>query len=146
MPGRIIENINRNLVLPGGSIDVTGAYITPLMAPGGGLIVAANTANQTFSNAVSGSFGFMTDLFIINTATAAVAATIGIQDASGGTVLWGLSFPATGPILGTVINIQFSNPLRTSVAGGIFVLTTTGAGVTWMATCNGYTTSSLGLG
>lgn len=142
--GRILESVGRQLVLPGGSIDASGAYVAPLQGPGGGLVVAANSANQVLSNAVAGRFGYITELLLIVTATAAVSSTIALQDASGGTVLWGFAFPATGPILGTILPVRFSNPPRTAAAGGQFFISTTGAGITYMASCNGYLDNGLG--
>lgn len=142
--GRLLEVINRSVILPGGSIDATGAYVQPLRATGGGLAVAANTANQAFTIASSGNFAYMTDLNIIVTLTAAVAGTIALLDASGGTVLWGIGFGAGGPVLGSVIPVRFSVPVRTATAGGQFYLTTTGATITYIATCNGYYENALG--
>lgn len=136
--------VSRTVSLPGVSLDATGAFVQPLMATGGGLLVAANTPNQAFTVAASGQFGYMTDLLIIVTSTAAVAGTITLLDSSGGTVLWGLGFAATGPVLGSVIPVKFSNPIRTLTAGGQFFISTTGAGVTYMATCNGITDKSFG--
>lgn len=140
----ILENIGRSLVLPGGSLDASGAYVAPLQGAGGGLVVGANTANQVLSTTLAGSFGFITDLYIVVTATAAVSSTIALLDASSGAVLWGFAFPAAGPAVGTVLNIRFSNPPRTAAAGGAFYISTTGAGITYMASCNGYFTKSLG--
>jgi hypothetical protein len=142
--GRILESVGRQLVLPGGSIDAAGAHVLPLMATGGGIAVAANTPNQAFTVAASGQFGYMTDLIIIVTLTAAVAGTIALLDSSGGTVLWGIGFGAGGPTLGMVIPIRFSNPVRTLTAGGQFFISTTGAGITYTAACNGYKENSLG--
>jgi hypothetical protein len=140
----IDQVLKRSLVLPGGSIDATGAYVAPLLATGGGVVVAANTANQAFTVAVSGQFGFITDILIIVTATAAVAGTIALLDSSGGTVLWGTGFGSGGPALNAVIPVRFSNPPRTLTAGGQFFISTVGAGITYIASCNGYTDKSLG--
>lgn len=136
--------VSRTISLPGGSLDASGAYVAPLQAIGGGLAVAANTANQAFTIAASGQFGYMTDLLIIVTATAAVAGTIALLDSSGGTILCGIGFGATGPALGSVIPVKFSNPPRTLTAGGQFFISTTGAGCTYLAICNGITDKSFG--
>lgn len=145
MPIRIVDReINRILTLPGGSIDETGVYVSALQSPSGGLVVAANTANQVLSTTATGKFGYLTDVYVFCTATSAVAATLAIQDAVSGAVLWGIAFPVTGPTLGIAIPIRFTNPPRTAAAGGAFIMSTTGAGVTWMATCNGYFSSSIG--
>jgi hypothetical protein len=142
--GRILESVGRQLVLPGGSIDAAGAYVAPLIATGGALAVAANTINQALTVAASGRFAYMTDMLIVVTATAAVAGTIALQDSSGGTVLWGIGFGATGPTIGAVIPVRFTNPPRNLTAGGQFFLSTTGAGVTYTVSCNGYYDNSLG--
>jgi hypothetical protein len=142
--GRIQEVITRAIVLPGGSIDASGAYVQPLLATGGGVAIAAATANQALTVAAgAGSFGYMTDLNLIITATAVVAGTVSLLDASGGTVLWSFPYLAAGAV-NQVIQIHFSNPVRTSIANGQFFITTTGAGVTWAASCNGYTDKVLG--
>jgi hypothetical protein len=142
--GKILEVVNRSLVLPGGSIDAAGAYVAPLIATGGALAVTANTINQAFTVASSGRFAYMTDMLIVVTATAAVAGTIALLDASGGTILWGIGFSAAGPTLGAVIPVRFTNPPRNLTAGGQFFLSTAGVGLTYTASCNGYYDNALG--
>jgi hypothetical protein len=141
--GRILEVVNRSLVLPGGSIDAAGAYVDPLKAVGGGVAIAAATANQAFTVAVSGRYGYLSDVLLFVTATAAVAGSISILDSSGGTVVWSFPFPGA-PAAGASLVMKFTNPPRTALAGGQFFITTTGAGVTWAAMCNGYTDNALG--
>ena len=141
--GRILEVIGRNLMLPGVSIDATGSFVQPLSATGGGVVIAAATANQAITSAVAGRFQYMTDIMLYLTFSAAVAATLTVLDASGGTVLVNLNF-TTAPAVGAIIPLKFSNPLRTATAGGQFFITTTGAAITWIAVLNGYTDNSLG--
>jgi hypothetical protein len=141
--GKILEVVNRSLVLPGGSLDASGAYVAPLLAVGGGAAIAAATANQAFTAASAGRFGYLTDVLLFVTATAAVSGNISILDQSSGAVVWNFPYPGA-PNAGTVITLKFTNPPRTALAGGQFFITTTGAGVTWVAMANGYYDNALG--
>lgn len=141
--GRIQEVITRAIVLPGGSIDASGANVQPLLATGGGIAILAATANQAFTPAVAGKFAYMTDVWFINTFSAAVANTISILDSSGGATLFNVPL-LTGIAIGQIIQFKFSVPFRTLAAGGQFFISTTGAAVTWAGGCNGYYDNSLG--
>lgn len=141
--GRISENIQRTLTLPAYGINLSGAYVAPLTATGGGLAIAAATANQALTVASAGNFAYMTDLWIMPTALAAVANTFSVLDSSGGTVLFNLPL-LTGLAVGSLVPIRFSVPIRTAVAGGQFFVSTTGAALTWAAWVNGYYDNSLG--
>ena len=141
--GRISENIQRSVIIPGYGIDLSGNYVQPLRATGGGLAIAAATANQALTVASAGNFAYLTDLWIMPTALAAVANTFSILDASGGTVLFNLPL-LTGLAVCALVPIHFSVPLRTATAGGQFFVSTTGAALTWAAWVNGYYDNSLG--
>jgi hypothetical protein len=136
-------NIQRAITLPGGSIDQSGAHVQPLMGTGGGLAIAAATANQAFTVAVAGKFAFMTSFWFVPTALAAVANTITILDSSGGAALWNMPL-LTGLAVGTMVQVKLDVPIRTLAAGGQFFISTTGAALTWAGGCNGYYDSALG--
>lgn len=136
-------SVQRTVMLPGGAIDATGVYPAPLMATGGGMALTAAGANQAFTVALAGKYGFMTGLWLVPTALVAVANSITLLDASGGNILWNMPL-LTGLPIGTMVQVKFENPLRTAAAGGQFYMTTAGAALTWSVGCNGYYDSALG--
>jgi hypothetical protein len=135
--------VKRGLILPGGNIDQAGAYAAPLLATGGCVALTAAGANQAFSVALAGNFAYLTSITLICTATAGVAATISILDASGGNVLFKLTYTAA-PALNATLTIPFQAVPRTAAQNGQFFATTTGAGVTWSIACNGYYDNAVG--
>ncbi len=135
------------LVLPGGSYGSGGAYQAPLKAINGSVALAAATANQAVSVAVASNFGYLTDMYLWRTdATAALSASteVRLMDASAGTILWTMIWPAVTAAAATPfglappIIIHFSNPPRTSVVNGQFFITTVGTAITWSVQMNGY--------
>lgn len=110
----------------------------PLKATGGSVVIAANTANQALTDAAGdGLHGHMTRLKLICRAVGSGAHTLSLLDKSAGNVLWKLDLAAALTV-GQVIDVIFDYPHRTQDANGQFFITTTVAGYTWDASCNGF--------
>lgn len=135
--------ISRVASMPSPAIKADGSYASPLLATGGGLAIAANTANQAISVVSAGKFAYITDILLVCTALGAVVNTISLLDNTGGNVLWNMPL-LTGLAVGAVIPVHFSIPRRCAVAGGQFYLSTTGIGVTWAVSIDGFYDDALG--
>ena len=83
------------------------------------------------------------DILLVCTALGAVVNTISLLDNTGGNVLWNMPL-LTGLAVGAVIPVHFSIPRRCAVAGGQFYLSTTGIGVTWAVSIDGFYDDALG--
>ena len=136
--------VNRNATLPTPHWNSDGSYTIPLLAIGGELAVAAATANQPLTAAApAAQYAYITNIYVIVTATAAAAASFSLLDATSGNVLHKFSYNAAGPTLHDKVTFRFEIPHRTAALAGQFFVTTTGAGITYSVQCNGFFTSLL---
>jgi hypothetical protein len=123
--------------LPGGAYAAAGTWQTPLMAIGGGLVLANATANTTaLTNSLASNFGHITDVLIVCTLAGTGAQTVKILDASAGTAVFSLiTSVATA---GDSFPFHFSSPPRTAAVGTTFFVSTSGTTGTWGIMVNGF--------